>query len=123
MQVLDQQAIVKISFDVPQPSTSTVPVQKPSATTFPFEMGASFVTGVDGALVSNFLARYVEIQLIGREKYTYIPAVSSMFSMLKEPLSPMHMIPPLLSHSQPTPTYPIVVKRKATNIRYPISMI
>jgi nuclear RNA export factor len=57
LEVLDQEAITQISFDVPQPSTSTAPVRKPNATTFPCEMGPSFVTGVDGALVSNFLVR------------------------------------------------------------------
>ncbi|KAF9007555.1 hypothetical protein BDQ17DRAFT_1422910 [Cyathus striatus] len=56
LEVLDQEAITQISFDVPQPSSA--PVQKPNATTFPCEMGPSFITGVDGALVSNFLVRF-----------------------------------------------------------------
>lgn len=60
LQVLDQEAIAKISFDVPQASTSAPSVLKPNATTFPFEMGSSFVTGADPALVSTFLSRYFE---------------------------------------------------------------
>jgi len=59
LQVLDQEPIAQISFDVPQPSTSSsTSVNRPTATKFPFEMGASFVTGVDGSLVSNFLLRF-----------------------------------------------------------------
>ncbi|KAF8333869.1 hypothetical protein F5887DRAFT_1063560 [Amanita rubescens] len=60
LEVLDQEAIAQISFDVPQPSTSTSSVPKPNATTFPFEMGPSFVTGVDPNIVSNFLSRFFE---------------------------------------------------------------
>lgn len=59
LQVLDQEAITQISFDAPHVSTSTTPVVAPSATTFPFEMGPSFVTGVDGSLISNFLIQSV----------------------------------------------------------------
>lgn len=58
LEMLDQEAIVKISFDVPQASTSTVHVKRPAATTFPNEMMPSFVTGVDGTLISNFLMRF-----------------------------------------------------------------
>ncbi|KDR78808.1 hypothetical protein GALMADRAFT_244380 [Galerina marginata CBS 339.88] len=58
LEVLDQEAIQQISFDAPQPSTANVPVEKPNATTFPFPMNPSFVTGVDGGLVSNFLIRF-----------------------------------------------------------------
>lgn len=61
LEVLDQEAIAQISFDVPQPSTSSAAVKKPTATTFPFEMGPSFITGVDGSLVSNFLVRFVPL--------------------------------------------------------------
>ncbi|KAK2460147.1 hypothetical protein APHAL10511_007826 [Amanita phalloides] len=60
LEVLDQEAIAQISFDIPQPSASTATLPKPSATTFPFEMGPSFVTGVDPNLVSNFLSRFFE---------------------------------------------------------------
>ncbi|KAF8150881.1 hypothetical protein B0H34DRAFT_155075 [Crassisporium funariophilum] len=58
LSVLDQEAITQISFDAPQPSASNVPVEKPNATTFPFEMGPSFITGVDTSLVSDFLVRF-----------------------------------------------------------------
>lgn len=57
LEMLDQEAIVKIAFDVPQASTSSLPVKRPAATTFPSEMMPSFVTGVDGTLISNFLMR------------------------------------------------------------------
>ncbi|KIP04393.1 hypothetical protein PHLGIDRAFT_31380 [Phlebiopsis gigantea 11061_1 CR5-6] len=58
LEMLDQEAIVKIAFDVPQASTSSVPVKQSAATTFPNEMMPSFVTGVDGTLISNFLMRF-----------------------------------------------------------------
>lgn len=57
LEVLDQEAITQISFDVPQPSVSQADVIKPTSTTFPCEMGPSFVTGVDGSIVSTFLIR------------------------------------------------------------------
>lgn len=118
LEVLDQEAITQISFDVPQPSTSTAPIQKPNATTFPYEMGASFVTGVDGALVSNFLVRYVPYAKYTASEYLHIGYIaSSIFSIPNEPLLPMHMIPPLLFLFRPTPPFPHVVAWKATRIR------
>lgn len=57
LEVLDQEAITQISFDAPQASTSTIPVEKPSATTFPFDMGGSFVTGVSSDVIGAFLVR------------------------------------------------------------------
>ncbi|KAJ6577471.1 hypothetical protein B0H19DRAFT_1120082 [Mycena capillaripes] len=61
LELLDQEAIAKISFDVAQ-SDDVAPgaarVKPPSATTFPFEMGPSFIDGVDPSLVSNFLSRF-----------------------------------------------------------------
>jgi len=64
LEVLDQEAIAKISFDGPQPSISNIPVEKPNATTFPFDMGPSFITGVDPGFLSGFLARYAPIVLV-----------------------------------------------------------
>ncbi|GJE96575.1 NTF2-like protein [Phanerochaete sordida] len=58
LEMLDQEAIVKISFDVPQASTSAVHAKRSTVTTFPNEMMPSFVTGVDGTLISNFLMRF-----------------------------------------------------------------
>ncbi|KAG6816643.1 hypothetical protein H0H87_004389 [Tephrocybe sp. NHM501043] len=56
LEVLDQVTIAQIGFDRPGPSTA--PAQAPTASTFPVEMGPSFITGVDGGLVSNFLVRF-----------------------------------------------------------------
>lgn len=64
LEVLDQEAIAKISFDGPQPLISNVHVEKPSATTFPFDMSPSFITGVDPGFLSGFLARYAPIVLV-----------------------------------------------------------
>ncbi|KAG6835462.1 hypothetical protein H0H93_001250, partial [Arthromyces matolae] len=60
LEVLDQVAVAQIAFDRPGPSTSAPAnaAAKPTSSTFPVEMGASFITGVDGALVSNFLVRF-----------------------------------------------------------------
>ncbi|KAF7773548.1 hypothetical protein Agabi119p4_5715 [Agaricus bisporus var. burnettii] len=61
LEVLDSETITQIGFttetDIGQ-QQSVVP--KPSATTFPYEMGPSFITGVDGNLVSAFLFRFFE---------------------------------------------------------------
>lgn len=60
LQILDGEAIAKIAFDTPN-ATSSVPIPPnlPTATAFPFEMASSFVTGVDGTIVSKFLMQYV----------------------------------------------------------------
>jgi len=60
LEILDMEAIPKIAFDAPQTSssTSTSTATQITATTFPMEMGPSFITGVDGALLSNFFMRF-----------------------------------------------------------------
>ncbi|KAH9481760.1 mRNA export factor mex67 [Psilocybe cubensis] len=80
--VLDQEPIAQISFDGPQPSTSAMPVEKPNATTFPFDMSPSFVTGVDGALVSKFLVNFFNAFDSQRESLinAYDPAATFSFS-------------------------------------------
>jgi nuclear RNA export factor len=58
--MLDQEAIVSITFDAPssQPALSAIAMEKrPMAKTFPADMGPSFITGVDGSIVSTFLVR------------------------------------------------------------------
>jgi nuclear RNA export factor len=59
--ILDKEVISQISFDSPQSVAPSFPVEKPNATSFPFEMGPSFITGVDGSLVSNFLVRLASL--------------------------------------------------------------
>lgn len=54
---LDKEVISQISFDSPQSAAPNFPVEKPNATSFPFEMNSSFITGVDGSIVSDFLVR------------------------------------------------------------------
>jgi hypothetical protein len=61
--MLDQEPVVKIAFDVPQgsqaaPSNGAV---RPPPSYFPCEMKPSFITGVDGAVVSNFLGRFFSL--------------------------------------------------------------
>ena len=60
LELLDQEPIMKISFDVPEAaaSSSSTPVPVNKSTTFPLPMGGSFITGVDGVLINNFLMRY-----------------------------------------------------------------
>ncbi|KAK7044087.1 nuclear mRNA export, poly(A)+RNA binding protein [Paramarasmius palmivorus] len=58
--VLDGRRISAISFDVPQPSTSSAPAGKPSSTTFPLEMGGSLIVGVDPQLITKFLVQFFQ---------------------------------------------------------------
>ncbi|KAL1727844.1 hypothetical protein EV714DRAFT_253365 [Schizophyllum commune] len=60
LELLDQEPIMKISFDVPEAaaSSSSTPVPVNKSTSFPLPMGGSFITGVDGVLINNFLMRY-----------------------------------------------------------------
>lgn len=57
LEMLDQEPVVKIAFDVPLASTSaSVPSKlRSGSSSFPSDMMPSFVTGVDGNLISNFL--------------------------------------------------------------------
>jgi nuclear RNA export factor len=59
--MLDQEPIATMVFDAPtaSASTSAPTVQQPSPTMLPNEMGPSFITGVDGAVVSSFLLKSV----------------------------------------------------------------
>ncbi|SJK99733.1 uncharacterized protein ARMOST_03044 [Armillaria ostoyae] len=58
--LLDQEPIVRIAFDIPQASSSSTPVPKPSATSFPFDMGPSMINGASPDLVNSFLFRYLD---------------------------------------------------------------
>lgn len=105
LEVLDQEPITQISFDAPRP-TSNVTVEKPSATSFPYPMGPSFVTGVDGSLVSNFLIRY----LISHHP-TFLAnssAVSSKYLILNVNRSCMFTTHPQPSPSPPTQLFRLV---------------
>ncbi|KAF9560738.1 NTF2-like protein [Agrocybe pediades] len=83
LEVLDQEPVSQISFDAPHASTSDLPVEKPSATTFPFPMGPSFVAGIDGATFSDFLVRYFNALDSQRETLVnaYDPAATFSFSV------------------------------------------
>lgn len=59
LEVLDQEAITPILFDHPVTSSPSKADKQIENRVFPCEMGPSFVTGVDGTIVSNFLVRYV----------------------------------------------------------------
>ncbi|EGN98717.1 hypothetical protein SERLA73DRAFT_181326 [Serpula lacrymans var. lacrymans S7.3] len=56
--MLDQEAIAAIAFDAPGPSSAPAAPKRPTATTFPCEMAPSFIAGVEGSIVSNFLMRF-----------------------------------------------------------------
>ncbi|KAK7032789.1 hypothetical protein R3P38DRAFT_2700120 [Favolaschia claudopus] len=58
LELLDQDPIAKISFDVATSDTPASSVKPPDATTFPYPMGPSFIDGVDPTLVSTFLSRF-----------------------------------------------------------------
>ncbi|EEB92197.1 hypothetical protein MPER_09329, partial [Moniliophthora perniciosa FA553] len=57
LSVLNVKRISAISLDVPQPSTSSAPPEKPSSLTFPLQMGGSLIVGVDPALITTFMMR------------------------------------------------------------------
>lgn len=60
LEVLDQEAITKISFvDAPIASSSNSdPYEQTGPDSFIFNMAPSFITGVDGSVISGFLSRY-----------------------------------------------------------------
>ncbi|THV01015.1 NTF2-like protein, partial [Dendrothele bispora CBS 962.96] len=82
LSVLDGETITQIAFDVPQASSSSASAEKPSATTFPLEMGPSFIVGVDGGLLSGFLARFFSVLDNQRSalREVYDPAATFSYS-------------------------------------------
>ncbi|KAI1797343.1 NTF2-like protein [Ganoderma leucocontextum] len=58
LEILDGEAVTRVGFDAPAASTSS-PFQAPSMlSTFAWKMEPSFIAGVDGSLVVNFLMRF-----------------------------------------------------------------
>ncbi|KDQ57204.1 hypothetical protein JAAARDRAFT_35810 [Jaapia argillacea MUCL 33604] len=58
LSVLDREPLAAIGFDAPKQSSSTSAPKLPTSTSFPCEMGPSFITAVDPSIVSTFLARF-----------------------------------------------------------------
>ncbi|PAV16685.1 NTF2 [Pyrrhoderma noxium] len=58
LEVLDQEVITKISFDAPVASSSSDSQKVSGPDFFPFQMAPSFITGVDGSVISGFLSRF-----------------------------------------------------------------
>lgn len=61
LEMLDHEVVKKIGFTDDGPPALIEAVPAPNATSFPLEMGISFITGVDGSLVSNFLVRFFSL--------------------------------------------------------------
>lgn len=89
LEMLDQEPIVKISFDVPHATTSgpSAASHRPNATTFPVEMMPPFVTGVDGNFVSNFLMRYEFVCIAGTagNAHTLLAHVPQLLPIIRHP--------------------------------------
>lgn len=65
LEVLDQEAVTKIAFDapaVPVASSSKTKPRHPAHNAFPLDMAGSFITGVDGSIISTFLTRYIILE-------------------------------------------------------------
>ncbi|KZP13583.1 NTF2-like protein [Athelia psychrophila] len=84
LSLLDQEAVAGISFDAPGPSTLSEPSvpRGPAPTTFPAEMGPSFITGIEGSIVGSFLMRFFPTFDTGRETlvHAYHPGATFSFS-------------------------------------------
>ncbi|KAJ7352356.1 hypothetical protein DFH08DRAFT_858626 [Mycena albidolilacea] len=84
LELLDQEPIAKISFDVASDGAAagSSSVKPPDATTFPFQMGPSFIDGVDPSLVSTFLSRFFPAFDAQRPSLSdvYTPASTFSFS-------------------------------------------
>jgi nuclear RNA export factor len=81
--MLDGFPVVRIAFDAPAASTSRGSGDiKPPPKVFPCEMQPSFITGIDGAIVSNFLGRFFnayDTQRVALQP-AYHPAATFSFS-------------------------------------------
>ncbi|KAJ6468355.1 hypothetical protein C8R45DRAFT_1018431 [Mycena sanguinolenta] len=80
LELIDQEAIAKISFDVAPSDATAGTVKPPDATTFPFQMGPSFIDGVDPSLVSTFLSRFFPAFDTQRPSLSDVYAPNSTFS-------------------------------------------
>ncbi|CAK5268652.1 unnamed protein product [Mycena citricolor] len=81
LELLDQEPIAKIAFDVASTTTNTS-VPAPSSTTFPVPMGGSFIDGVDSTLVTNFLSRFFPLLDTDRPRLAdvYLPTATFSYS-------------------------------------------
>ncbi|KAF9790387.1 hypothetical protein BJ322DRAFT_1036097 [Thelephora terrestris] len=84
LEMLDNEPIVKVGFDAPIPHTNSshrlTPV--PTTNSFACPMGASFLTGVSGGVVSDFLTRFFTLFDAQRSELldVYHPAATFSFS-------------------------------------------
>lgn len=117
LDILDMEAIPKIGFDAPAASTSAVAsTSQATATTFPAEMGLSFITGVDSSVVSNFLVRYV-LASCARVDYSHASSDFFPYSTTSVPDCWMSTIQTRHSPSLPTQPFPRVRELKGTITR------
>lgn len=80
LELLDNIAVTKISFGIPATTTSTAATRLPTPTEFPFPMAPSFVSGVDGSLISNFLFRFFPLFDNDRNALADVYAPAATFS-------------------------------------------
>ena len=96
LEVLDQEAVTKIAFDAPAAPVASSSKSRPSGqlqTTYPFDMAGSFITGVDGSIISTFLTRYVALLLcqippVSFEHTRFFPLFDSQSAELADVYDP-----------------------------------
>jgi nuclear RNA export factor len=82
LKMLDKEPLASIDFDAPSTSAAQPLDARPLATTFPCEMGPSFITGVEGSIISGFLMRFFQLFDTDRESLVaaYAPTATFSFS-------------------------------------------
>lgn len=74
LEILDKEAVTKISFDAPQtPHSIGPPESHPTAKDFPALMQPPLIAGVDGGIITSFFARYA---------YSLPPLLASFYGTL-----------------------------------------
>jgi hypothetical protein len=115
LEMLDKEPVTKISFDAPRTPHPVGPSGSHSiAKDFPLPIQPPLIAGVDGSLITSFLARYVSILPFGRVFFT-IRSGFSRCSIHNEPRCQMSTMNLPHSRSKPIPPSLPVPKSKDSN--------
>lgn len=129
LEMLDNERIVKVGFDAPTPHADSSHRVTPAPTTNSFArpMAPSFVTNVDGTLVSEFLTRCVQLGMRGSVVRVLtmrsIRLDSSPFLTQNDPNFWMCIILLRPSRFLPTPRFHRELEYRAFIAHFPIKRI
>ena len=116
LEILDKEAVTKISFDAPQtPHPTGSSGSHPIAKDFPALIQAPLIAGVDGGIITSFFARYASSLPSLPPFFSMVPLASSHSLIHRETCSQTCITNSPLSRSKPIHPFQPVPKSKDSN--------